>query len=68
MAGQIKQNIDVIMEKFGNGDALVENLISTKLYLRGIRRELFSKDTPDDPAILTRLKEIERELEKLFLR
>ncbi len=68
MKGQIKLCIDAIMESFANGDMLVERLIATKLYLRGIHREKFQSDTPDDPVILARLKDIERDLEKLFLR
>ncbi len=68
MSGRTKLKIEAILEKFSHGDILVERLIETKLYVRGIRREVFKEDTKDDPAILMRLEQIERELEAVFFK
>ncbi len=66
MKGTAKTMIDGILSKYAQGEVLTERLIETKLYLRGIKRTSLTSDTPDDPALISRLNMIDRELSALY--
>ncbi|TAF33305.1 MAG: hypothetical protein EAZ57_06410 [Cytophagales bacterium] len=52
MKGHIHNQIEELIQKYANGDQLVVKLIESKLFLRGIYRQKYDNNTPDDPAIL----------------
>ncbi len=66
MTNQLKTHIEALIQKYSQGDVLIERLILTKLSLRGIRMDSLKDDSPADPALLVRLSQVECELDKVF--
>ncbi|TAF35161.1 MAG: hypothetical protein EAZ57_01660 [Cytophagales bacterium] len=62
----VQERIDNILNKYANGDPLVEQLIRTKFFLRGIYLEKLGPHAPYDPVLLTRIEAVDKELEKIF--
>jgi hypothetical protein len=62
MAGQIKAMIDSIIEQRANGSKVLEGVVKMKLILKGIDPKHYCETSPDDPAILGRLFELQKEL------
>ncbi len=62
MPGQIKTMIDKIIEQRSKGNATLENTTRTKLLLKGIDPAKFGSTSPDDPAIITKLRSLAGEL------
>ena len=63
MSGQIKNIIDSIIAQKSKGDGALSQLVKTKLVLKGIDPAKFSVATPDDPAIIQKLKQIAMEFQ-----
>ena len=62
MAGQIKRMIDGIIAQRANGSKVLEGVVKMKLILKGIDPKHYDETSPDDPAILNRLFELQNEL------
>lgn len=62
MAGKIKEIIDQIVEERSRGNRALAATARTKLLLKGIDPERYTRDSEDDPAVLQRLHEIARDL------
>lgn len=56
--GKTKLIIDSIITQRSGGDPTVAKLIRTKFMLKGINPDAFSLDTPDDPNLVKRLKDL----------
>jgi hypothetical protein len=62
MPGQIKTMIDKIIDQRSKGNATLVNTTKTKLLLKGIDPGKFGPASPDDPAIVARLRVLANEL------
>jgi hypothetical protein len=62
MAGQIKQLIDTIIQQRAQGNTVLAKTTKTKLVLKGIDPDHFDGTSPDDPAIIARVRAIAAEL------
>jgi len=62
MAGVIKAMIDSIVEQRAKGNKTVGITTQTKLVLKGINPDRFNASSPDDPAVISRLKAIAADL------
>ena len=62
MAGKIKKVIDQIIKRRSKGNITLERTTRIKIILKGIVPEKFSENSPDDPKVLAKLKDIGREL------
>jgi hypothetical protein len=62
MAGLIKGMIDSIVEQRAKGNAVVVMTTRTKLALKGVNPDRFNANSPDDAAIIKKLKAIAQEL------
>lgn len=61
LAGQIHNMIQEIITQKSKGNVIIANSIRTKMYLKGIAVEKYTATSPDDPAILQKVREIARE-------
>ena len=61
MAGRAKRQLDQIVGAVSKGDATLSITIKTKLILKGLDPERFTAATPDDPAILDKIKKVAAE-------
>jgi hypothetical protein len=61
MAGQIKRMIDSIVEQRANGNPTIALTTQTKLVLKVIAPCRFLESSPDDPAVIARLRVIAAE-------
>ncbi|MGA1864276.1 MAG: hypothetical protein ACMUHX_04370 [bacterium] len=62
MAGQIKHMINSIVQQRAQGNKAVEHMTMAKLILKGIDPNKYTEQTEDDPAILSQLENLSREL------
>ena len=62
MAGQVRAMIDQIIEKRSNGNAILASTTQTKLILKGIDPNKYDANSPDDPQVIARLRELAAEL------
>ena len=62
MAGHIKQMIDSIIEQRSKGNPTLALTTKTKLVLKGINPDRFDAGSPDDPAVMTKVKAIAADL------
>ena len=58
MAGVIKRMIDSIVEQRAKGNATIALTVQTKLVLKGLNPDRFNASSPDDPAVIAKLKAI----------
>jgi hypothetical protein len=56
--GKTKLILDSIITQRSGGDPNVAKMIRTKFILKGINPDAFSLDTPDDPNLVKRLKNL----------
>jgi hypothetical protein len=56
--GKTKLILDSIITQRSGGDPNVAKIIRTKFMLKGINPDAFSLDTPDDPNLVKRLKDL----------
>jgi len=61
MAGRAKRQLDQIVAAVSKGNATLSITIKTKLILKGLDPERFTAATPDDPAILDKIKKVAAE-------
>ena len=62
MAGQIKKMLDKIIEARSHGDRTIALTTKTKLVLKGINPEDYGSDSADDPEVISRVKQVAKEL------
>jgi hypothetical protein len=62
MPGKIKAMIEAIVAERSQGSITLISTTRTKLLLKGINISSFTDTSPDDPAVITKLKEIAKEL------
>jgi hypothetical protein len=58
MAGQISTMINEIINQRSKGNASIAETTKTKLILKGIDPSKFNASSPDDPAVMEKLKQI----------
>ncbi len=62
MAGQIRLMLDRIIADLSKGDRVLASYVETKLILRGLDPSKYTAESPDDPAVLARIRAIFDEL------
>jgi len=62
MAGQIKHMLDAIVAQRSKGNSTLAMTTKTKLILKGINPDRFDGTSPDDPAVIARVRAIAAEL------
>ncbi len=61
MAGQIQRMIQTVITQKAKGNTVIENSIRTKMYLKGVAVDKFTAVSPDDPAVMQKIREIAKE-------
>lgn len=61
MAGKIKNMIDTIVDKRSNGNSTVATLTKSKMVMKGINPEKYTRDSADDPQVIEKLTALARE-------
>ena len=61
MPGKIKHMIETIILERSKGIPTIASTTRTKLRLKGIEPANFTADSPDDPDVINRLREIAKE-------
>ncbi len=61
MAGQIKMLIDKIIRERSKGNETVALTTKTKIILKGINPNQWDENSPDDPAVIEKLKQVAKE-------
>jgi hypothetical protein len=56
MTGTARKMIDTIITEKAQGDKTIEKNVRVKLILGGIMIDKLSESTPDDPALIDRIK------------
>ncbi|GAB6096611.1 hypothetical protein JCM14469_28640 [Desulfatiferula olefinivorans] len=62
MAGKIKQMMDKIIEKKTQGNPTLVMTTKTKFILKGLNPDQFTATSPDDPEVITKLRQIASEM------
>ena len=62
MAGKIKQLADAIIAARSQGKATLVVTTRTKLILKGVDPDQYTVDSPDDPAVIDKLKQVAAEM------
>lgn len=62
MAGQVKRMIDRVIAERARGNPTLVMTTRTKLLLKGIRAADFGDATPDDPAMIARVRSAAAEM------
>jgi hypothetical protein len=58
MAGQIKRLIDSVVQSRSKGNTALATITRAKLAFKGINPDKYTDNSPDEPAILTKLQSI----------
>ena len=58
MAGQIYNAIQTIIQQKSRGNELIAGSIRTNLILKGINITKYTPTSPDDPAIMQKVREV----------
>ena len=62
MAGQIKLMIDSLLAQRSKGNQTLLFATRTKLTLKGLNPDRFNSSSPDDPAVIAKVKSFAAEL------
>jgi hypothetical protein len=62
MAGKIKMMIDALVEQRAKDNPMLQGVIRTKLMLKGIDSKKFTLQSDDDPAIISKLEALVKDL------
>ncbi len=62
MAGQIKRMIDSLLEQHAKGNTIIFTTTKTKLILKGLNPDRFTPASPDDPAMMAKVRALAAEL------
>jgi hypothetical protein len=58
MSGTAKKMIDTIIAEKAQGDKTIEKSVKVKLILGGIMVDKLTDSTPDDPALIKKIKNV----------
>lgn len=61
MAGQIYNMIQSVIAQKSKGNAVIANTVRTKMYLKGIAIDKYTTVSPDDPAVVQKIREVAKE-------
>lgn len=61
MAGQVQRMIQTVITQKSKGNTIIANSIRTKLYLKGVAVDKYTAVSPDDPAVMQKVREIAKE-------
>ncbi|MDQ3701338.1 MAG: hypothetical protein M3442_10520 [Chloroflexota bacterium] len=61
MAGTAKDMIDTLIQRRSKGNATIASTTRTRLILKGIKVDGYTATSPDDPAIIARIRELATE-------
>lgn len=61
MAGQIERMIQSVITQKSKGNTVIANTVKTKMYLKGIAVDKYTAASPDDPAVMAKVREIAKE-------
>jgi hypothetical protein len=61
MAGEIKRLIDTIIKERAKGNPTIEMTTKIKMQLKGISADQYTAGSPDDAAIIGKLRDIAKE-------
>lgn len=61
LAGQIHRMIQNIITQKSKGNAVIANSIKTKMYLKGIAVDKYTPASPDDYAVIAKIREVAKE-------
>ena len=61
MAGQIHAMIQKVITEKSKGNSVIANSVKTKMYLKGIAVDKYTALSPDDPAVIAKVREIAKE-------
>ena len=61
MAGQIHRMVQQIISQKSKGNAVIANSVRTKMYLKGIAVDKYTALSPDDAAIIQKVREVGKE-------
>lgn len=61
MAGQIYTMIQTIITQKARGNMVIANSVKTKMYLKGIAVDKYTALSPDDPAVIQKVREVAKE-------
>ena len=62
MPGQTKRMIDCILERRARGNPTLFFATKTKLILKGVNPDRHTAESPDDPAVIAKVRAIAAEL------
>lgn len=62
MAGKIKMMIDSIIEQRAKDNQMLQGVIRTKLMLKGIDPKKYTLQSDDDPAVISKLEALVKDL------
>ena len=58
MPGQVKVIIDKIIIERSKGNPTIASTTKTKLLIKGIDPDVWKENSPDDPAVLSKVRQI----------
>ena len=61
LAGQIHAMVQSIITQKSKGNAVIANTIKTKIYLKGIAVDKYTPSSPDDYAVIAKIREVAKE-------
>ncbi|THB65036.1 MAG: hypothetical protein D6B27_09335 [Gammaproteobacteria bacterium] len=61
MSGQIKKMIDSILQQRSKGSALIKSTTEAKIVMKGVNPSKYDINSPDDPDVIAKLKNIAQE-------
>ena len=62
MAGRVKQMVDSIIAQRSKGNQAIAKAVKAKFVLKGINPDSYSASSPDDPAVISKLEVLAKEL------
>lgn len=66
MAGQVHTMIQKIIAQKSRGNSVIASSVRTKMILRGIMVNNYTEKTPDDPAVIQKLKNLAKEFDVIL--
>lgn len=61
MAGQIYNMIQKVITQKSRGNQIIAKSIKTKMILKGIAVDKYTPSSPDDPAVMQKIRDIAKE-------
>lgn len=61
MAGRIYNMIQQVISQKSKGNVIIANSVRTKMYLKGIAVDKYTAGSPDDAAVMQKVREVAKE-------